>query len=192
VTKTNFRILGIGDSFFVGHEVSLENSALRQLEKSLDLEVIKMAVVNYGTIQERLLWEEEGKKYQPDVVLLGVFVGNDLGDNVAFPNRRCVDEGHFVRCGDASSDMVQGAQFLAKHSLLARFLLQRFHHFFPKKVTKTSVSVKKKEEEPLFKNLNRRDGIYLKDWSARLMRGYDLLEENILQLDESVSNEQSV
>ena len=100
--KNGFRILGLGDSYFVGHEVSFEDSFLRQLEKSLSVEVVKMAVVNYGTVQERLLWEEEGIHYQPDLVILGVYVGNDLTDKVR-SMQACIYNGQFVRCGDPNS-----------------------------------------------------------------------------------------
>ncbi len=45
-----------------------------------DLEVINLGMLAYGTDQELLVFEREGWRYHPDVVLLDVFLGNDLDD----------------------------------------------------------------------------------------------------------------
>jgi hypothetical protein len=44
-------------------------------------EVINAGVAAYGTGQELLLLDKEGAKYEPDLVLLLFFVGNDVANN---------------------------------------------------------------------------------------------------------------
>ncbi len=83
--KGTFRILVIGDSFMEAKEVQLEQSFARQLDyqakaAGYDVEVISMGVGGYGTLQEYLVFEEFGKQYAPDLVLLAFFM-NDLGNN---------------------------------------------------------------------------------------------------------------
>jgi len=190
LAKEKFRILGLGDSFLVGHEVSFENTFLRQLERKLKVEIVKMAVTNYGTIQEYLLCEEVGQKYKPDIVFLGVYVGNDREDNAGFPYGVCIEEGMFVKCADKSYLSVRIARFLAKHSLFARFLLQQFHKYLPK-ASIQNIPHDSNNKESLFKNMNKPGLIYKKQWDEYFNRGYELLEENILKLNESTAEQKS-
>jgi hypothetical protein len=190
VAKDGYRILALGDSFFVGHEVSFEDSFLRRLERCLNVEVIKMAVTNYGTVQERLVWEEEGRQYHPDVVMLGVYVGNDLQDNVLF-RQTCIYRGNFVRCGDPSSVIVRISRFLAYHSLFARFLLQRFYSFLPQSDA-TPPGKETGKGHPVFKNLNEQKTPYMKVWPGILKKGFALLEEEIVHLNRSITAHEAV
>jgi hypothetical protein len=50
-------------------------------ERFPETDVIAMGVPGYGTAQELLLYEREGSKFDPDLVLL-VFVRNDPGENL--------------------------------------------------------------------------------------------------------------
>jgi lysophospholipase L1-like esterase len=45
------------------------------------VEVINAGTQGYGTAQELLFYEAEGVKYSPDIVLVGLYVGNDLNNN---------------------------------------------------------------------------------------------------------------
>lgn len=81
------RIVVLGDSFMEGYSVNLQDSFSRVLEDRLsdqgrESEVINLGVGGYGTLQELLVWESEGKQYQPALVLLGVYLGNDLSNNL--------------------------------------------------------------------------------------------------------------
>ena len=77
-----FRILGLGDSFTFGQEVPREKTFLKKLEKRLNesggikYEVINMGMRGHNTVQELELFQKEGIKYHPDLVLLN-FVIND-------------------------------------------------------------------------------------------------------------------
>ncbi|MGE3271795.1 MAG: SGNH/GDSL hydrolase family protein, partial [Chloroflexota bacterium] len=82
-----WRILVLGDSFVEAAEVMAEDSMPRRLEAALNegvgppVQVINAGVVGYGTAQEYLLLQQEGVRYQPDVVVLVFFSGNDVTDN---------------------------------------------------------------------------------------------------------------
>jgi hypothetical protein len=83
-----FRILVLGDSFVEAMHVPLASTFPRLLERQLDarrtaprVEVISAGVSGYGTASELLYFEREGKRYQPDVVLLAFYPGNDVMNN---------------------------------------------------------------------------------------------------------------
>jgi len=76
------RILGLGDSVTFGAGVAFEDTYLSQLERKLNdagysVEIIKAGVNSYEFDQERTYFKEEGYKYNPDVVILGLFL-NDI------------------------------------------------------------------------------------------------------------------
>ncbi len=83
-----FRILVLGDSFVEGLQVSLEETFARQLQTQLNhgdrrVEVINAGVSGWGTDQEAIFYAVEGFRYQPDLVLLCLFTGNDILNNYA-------------------------------------------------------------------------------------------------------------
>jgi hypothetical protein len=86
-----FRILILGDSYAQAREVPLETNFARQLEALLNqdappgrtYEVINGGHFGLGTTQEYLYYTVEGRRYHPDLVLLGFYVGNDVLDNHA-------------------------------------------------------------------------------------------------------------
>jgi hypothetical protein len=79
------RILGLGDSFSYSNSVNLEETYFKQLEGDLSgtrpAEVINAAVPAYTTLQEYRYLERDGIRLEPDVVLLGFYVGNDFQDS---------------------------------------------------------------------------------------------------------------
>lgn len=82
-----FRVLFLGDSFVEAVQVEQWEGVSEKLEALLNqdaprpVEVINGGVAAYGTGQELLLLEQEGVKYQPDLVVLLFFVGNDVTNN---------------------------------------------------------------------------------------------------------------
>jgi hypothetical protein len=84
--RGTFRILVLGDSFMEGYSVELENMFHKQLERlasnnAVDIEIINLGVGGYGTLQEYLVFRDIGKNYNPDIVLLGFYLDNDVTNN---------------------------------------------------------------------------------------------------------------
>jgi hypothetical protein len=86
-----FRILILSDSYGQAREVPLEANFARRLEAALDedapagrtFEVINAGQFGLGTTQEYLYYTVEGRRYDPDLVLVGFYAGNDVVDNHA-------------------------------------------------------------------------------------------------------------
>jgi hypothetical protein len=98
------RLCILGDSFVFGHGVRAEDTFAKVLERQLQerlgsaaVEVVNAGVPRYGTFQEIGLFEQSVDRIDPDVVVLGVYVGNDVLDNLEFARRR---EGHGGGPGD--------------------------------------------------------------------------------------------
>jgi lysophospholipase L1-like esterase len=71
------RIAAFGDSFTHGNEVERTDSWAYQLETILNeqgvhAEVLNFGVGGYGLDQAYLRWQQQGRAYQPDVVLVGL------------------------------------------------------------------------------------------------------------------------
>jgi hypothetical protein len=83
-----FRIAAFGDSFAVGPAVPYEQNYLRLVEKSLPAtEVYNFGVSGTGPREYRLLLDQYGWRYAPDLVLVSIFVGNDITEVMATPRR---------------------------------------------------------------------------------------------------------
>lgn len=86
-----FRILWVGDSFAQALQVAETETAHQQLENLLNerlgsptqqFEVVSAGVIGWGNGQELVYYREEGRQYDPDLVLLLFFMGNDVNDNL--------------------------------------------------------------------------------------------------------------
>lgn len=81
------RVLSLGDSFTAGYRVGQEQTYSHLLEKALnDMQdsvsyEFMIANVSNPTYAIKYL-NEHGLKYNPDIVLLGVTIGNDLTENI--------------------------------------------------------------------------------------------------------------
>tara|TARA_B100001250_G_C19815848_1_gene798329 strand:+ start:1260 stop:2423 length:1164 start_codon:yes stop_codon:yes gene_type:complete len=81
------RLLVFGDSFAEGWGVREDEAFGSQLEECLSItdeitEVLNFGVAGYGTDQAYLLFQEAGRHYQADDVIL-LFYGNDLWNNAS-------------------------------------------------------------------------------------------------------------
>jgi hypothetical protein len=82
------RVLALGDSFTFGHAVEAAEAwpaVLQQLLNSRGgprYEVINAGVGGYGTGQQLLLYDELEARVEPDLVVLGFAVVNDVLDNL--------------------------------------------------------------------------------------------------------------
>jgi hypothetical protein len=85
-----FRIAVLGDSFTLAAQVPIEQTYTSILEQKLttckafagqNIEVINFGVDGYGTAQELLTLRQQVWDYQPDLIILAFFIGNDVIDN---------------------------------------------------------------------------------------------------------------
>ncbi len=80
-TKQRYRILLIGDSFTFGDEVGDSETFGAYLQQLLpSVEIVNAGVPGYGHDQMLLLLNDEGKKLQPDLVILG-YTNTDIERN---------------------------------------------------------------------------------------------------------------
>ncbi len=106
--KGIFRILAIGDSFTLGWGVSEDLTFPKLLEQMFNqnsarkTEVINYGVGNYNTEQELAAFLIDGVKYQPDLILLGIYIN------------------------DAEPVQNNSQDFFTKHSYFAAFVAQRY------------------------------------------------------------------
>ncbi len=78
------RILFFGDSFVLGAGVPPARSLPKALERRLGpgVEVLNFGVYGYGPDQAQRAFRADGARLEPDLVLLGLFPGNDFEDLV--------------------------------------------------------------------------------------------------------------
>jgi lysophospholipase L1-like esterase len=141
------RILVLGDSFAWGYGVEENERFSQLLESALNVEVINAGVSGYSTDQELLWLENEGVKYDFDLVILA-FTGNDVGDNERDLVNTIYRKPRFVRTNGQlvltgtpvaqTSRQDQLIYLLSQRSALAYFMVLRYfdlrslyHNFRP-------------------------------------------------------------
>jgi lysophospholipase L1-like esterase len=101
------RIAVLGDSFTEALQIPVEQAFWAVTERELagcperrarSVEVLNFGVSGYGTGQELLLLQDRVWAYQPDIVLLAFFSGNDISDNTFELGR--MGAPYFVRTAD--------------------------------------------------------------------------------------------
>lgn len=97
-----YRILFLGDSFTEGYSVATHQVFSRRLEVRLNQDhsetsyrCINAGTGGYGTDQELLFFDLEGKSYQPDLTVL-MFFQNDLLENVSTKTPRGYEKPRFA------------------------------------------------------------------------------------------------
>lgn len=129
------RILVLGDSFAWGYGVEESERFSQQLEESLGVEVINAGVSGYSTDQELIWYQNEGIKYEVDLVIV-VLAGNDVGDNdrllvntIYYKPKFMIEEDQLVPTGYPVPKTSPQGRFiysLSQRSALAYFLIQRY------------------------------------------------------------------
>ena len=88
--ENTLRIAILGDSFTEARQVPLEKTFASVIERELrgcqalagrKVEVLNFGVSAYGTAQELITLRRHVWDYSPDIVLLAVFLGNDIENN---------------------------------------------------------------------------------------------------------------
>ncbi len=163
------RILVLGDSFTIGYEAGQDETYPAVLERELKrrgyaVEVLNSGVSGFSTAEELIFMEEEGFKYQPDLVLLGYFI-NDPEDNVRSGLFNLRDGQLILRRKDYLPYMgireflnaVPFYRWLAEHSYLHTYLNGAATRFFKEKVRlKNAREMAGASADPLTEALVRR------------------------------------
>src|SRR3989344_3284296 len=90
-----FRIAIVGDSFtegapFVDYEKTFPYLFERRLNTRRDTnyEIMNFGMVDQSTVDELYYYDAYVRKYQPDLVILATFLGNDISDNLRYIDRK--------------------------------------------------------------------------------------------------------
>jgi lysophospholipase L1-like esterase len=118
-TPGTLRVLALGDSFTFGvgaREKDTFPARLQEILRSRGVraEVLNAGVPGYGVPDEAAWFERWGRPLAPDVILVAVFVGNDLQDAAPGPKPAAVD-GALVMPGESSGSL---SRWLYYHSQL--------------------------------------------------------------------------
>ncbi len=137
----SFRVAVLGDSFIEAFQVPDEQTFCARLESGLQdcsalagrqVEVLNFGVSGYGTAQELLMLRHYVWQYQPDLVLLAFFPGNDLRNNSAELEPYKVRPFYRLQSGDLVLDdaFLQHPDYLKAQSAWVQFkvaLTDRLH-----------------------------------------------------------------
>ncbi|WP_420643977.1 hypothetical protein [Candidatus Leptofilum sp.] len=140
------RIVLLGDSMTAAMQVPLDDtfgkvleSQLRQADTDVEWETVNAGVNAFGTDNELIFYRLEANKYQPDVVVLTIYLANDIYNNSYILEQRFGGQDHkpyflldengelelqnFPVAGTDSLTVKVGT-FLKKHFQLPRFVAQ--------------------------------------------------------------------
>jgi len=126
------RILVLGDSFTVGANVRQEEAYPKALERHLKsrygsrIQVVNSAVGGWQPFQYAQYFEHYGHQFEPDLILIGFYVGNDTFDT--YTEVKQLDTailGHRISPEAAMRPFIKLQVFLYDHSNLGRLLLNR-------------------------------------------------------------------
>ncbi len=126
------RIVSLGDSFTFGAGCSIEDTYSAILKEKLNslydeadltFEVYNGGVPGYGTVQEYLIFDKYLKQFNPDFVILQVYLENDLVDNYRFIlEKHQVMGGYLVKRYTEETNCLQDIDFML-------FRLSQFYKF---------------------------------------------------------------
>ncbi|MCI0460494.1 MAG: hypothetical protein L0Z62_26365 [Gemmataceae bacterium] len=103
-----YRVVALGDSFAVGPAVPFSENYLTRLQEALPgVEVCNFGVSAAGPRDYRAILQRDGWAVEPDLVLVSVFVGNDITESLAEP--RALDP-----CGHALYQLCRRSWFLLR------------------------------------------------------------------------------
>jgi lysophospholipase L1-like esterase len=118
-TPGTFRVLALGDSFTFGVGARERDTFPVRLQEILSSRGVRAEVLNagapgYGVPDEAAWFERWGRPLDPDVILVAIFVGNDLQDAAPGPRPAAVD-GALVMPGESTGSL---SRWLYYHSQL--------------------------------------------------------------------------
>ena len=122
-TKTKKRILALGDSIIAATSLPIEQGTISKLRLQLNsYDIINTGVSGWNTEQELLFLLTKGLDYEPDIVLLYFYIGNDITTNY-FRNYTTIADGNLTlnpRSLKDSGVVRKTYYFLDRYSILFR------------------------------------------------------------------------
>ncbi len=151
-TNDKDRILFLGDSFGWGFGVSNSElfSHILQTRYGETLEVINLSVSGYDLAQEYTIYKTEGVKYNPNTVILLLYIGNDIyrrltdedlnnikkpyailkKDELYWPSDySLLTKSEFEQWGERKGFLDKIRVFIQTHSALSNLLFERLSNF---------------------------------------------------------------
>ena len=139
------RVLLLGDSMTAGMQVPLEDTFGKQAQARLndsstsEWQILNAAVNGYGTDNELIYYRLEGVKFKPDIVIVGMYLANDIYNNSRTLELGTGGQGHkpFFELTESGELTLQNfpventdtfsirvGTFLKRHFQLPRFVAQ--------------------------------------------------------------------
>jgi hypothetical protein len=125
-----FRIMIIGDSFTVGANVEERDAYPSVLEELLTqqvspkIEVINTGIGGHSPWQYAQYLEHYGLEFKPDLVVVGLFVGNDvIVDRFSLEQTQTAVMGRRIRRESAADPLIETKVFLYENSHIARMYM---------------------------------------------------------------------
>lgn len=124
-----FRIAVIGDSFCEGLQVDVTKTFWHLLGTRLQdqdnrlVEVLNFGTSGYGTAQELETLKKYAAGFKPDLTILAIFTGNDIGDNSSKINQGQIKPYYQYQDGELVLDrrFRQDPKFVSNRSAFTRF-----------------------------------------------------------------------
>lgn len=178
-----FRILCIGDSFTMGHGLEeVQDTYPKQLEILLNaragsgrVEVINAGVMAWGVWQSAAWLKREGFAFEPDLVVLQTYAGNDVRDGLTRVGKHLdCDEAEYVN---------QMRQFRYENRPAIRLdrRLRNLSYFY---AAFSRAVLRGPSVDPIVFDCGRRFSyeVMLKESYPSLERGWQLFEEDVIDV----------
>ena len=123
--STRPRIMVYGDSFIMANNVDQSETIPAQMnQRRADYDILNFGVSGYGPDQLLLRAREEVPRFNPSLLVLSVFAGNDLMDLLSNEIFIETDSGEVVR--SSSNAVTRALPFLRTEMLLRMVFMKRF------------------------------------------------------------------
>ena len=184
------RIAILGDSYAEARAVNLEETFWFKLGKNLKnckpfhrgkkIEVINFGVSEYGTTQQYLTLKNHVWKYNPDLILLAFYSGNDISDNLKIlstkkyrpyfefdgDNIKKIDKDYLKSKPYKILSSFYGQVFikLSQYSRIAQLFRESYVQMYFASERKSNLNLNKKVNKPEGNLYNPNDASWSKAW----------------------------
>lgn len=196
-----FRIAVVGDSFAEGFQVPLEKTFSAVIEKDLGkckphgnkkIEVINFGIGDHGTANELFVLREKAWLYEPDIVLLAFFSGNDIRNNskvlepqkirpfFTLQNGELILDDSFKQTREfkfKTSAFWKGILWLSKHSRMMQLMNKGRHQIGASKRSKSNYDFQMQLLE---------DAIFSEPKKEEWLEAWRITESLIIRINEEV------